>query len=422
MIEMCFELLRHVLTLSFGIAVSSNFLNIKWNKRNSLILLCYGIIDLSIQGLVAIFVGFSVAETMYPVITHIPLLLLYVLCYKKRWLVSAVAITTGYLCCQIANWISIITGYMSIPAWGVDLSYSLCIIVTYIIIIKYVSSPLSGALIKSKQSILSFSVIPIFYYVFDYVSTVYTELLYIGKDIAVEFPPFLLSIAYIAFCAIYFKQYEETQEIESRNRLIEIRDKQSQKEISSVKHSEKKISLLKHDMRHLLNTIYGYIEIGEVEKAQSYIKEISNILEDVSPQKYCNNDTINYIISFYSDIMEENDIEFDCSVSIPSKIEIPDVDITSILSNGLENAFNEVMGLDRDDRKIELHLVEKHGKILISLENTYKKKPVIVDGIPVSDKRGHGLGTQSIQYTAEKLNGNCYFYDRDRKFLMQVIL
>ena len=120
--------------------------------------------------------------------------------------------------------------------------------------------------------------------------------------------------------------------------------------------------------------------------------------------------------------MEEKDIKFNCNIRVSKDTNVSDVDMTSILSNGLENSIREVCRLDEEYRLIDLEIVEKSGKLLISLENTFKSRPVFVDGIPVSDRKGHGYGTQSIQFTVEKLNGNCQFSVIEDRFVLQIVL
>lgn len=50
------------------------------------------------------------------------------------------------------------------------------------------------------------------------------------------------------------------------------------------------------------------------------------------------------------------------------------------------------------------------------------EKPIMADGMPHSSKAGHGFGTQSIRYVAEKLNGNCQFSVNDGWFILRVVL
>lgn len=422
MFDAFFELSRYILILVFGIVVSADFLDIKFNKKNIGILGIYFFVSILAQGTIYLKLDENIVTALYPIIVHVPLLLLFVCLYKKKIFPSMLAIMTAYLCCQIANWFSNLIVFIDESGWKEDAMYSVALIITALLVRKYVAKPFSGILAKQDKALLSFAIIPVFYYVFDYLSTVYTEQLYEGNVVAVEFPPLLLAVCYIVFCAVYFRQYEEAQEIETKNRLILIRQQQAQKDIETMHHNEKKLALMRHDMRHFLNNIYQYLENDEVENARKHIEKIVESIDKTTNKRYCQNETINYIISFYENTMESRDIDFSCKIVIPNELRINDVDMTSILSNGLENALRETSTLDKGNRKIELYMAEKSGKLLVSIENTYGRKPVIVDGNPISAQKGHGLGTQSIRYTAEKLNGNCHFSVTDDRFIMQVIL
>lgn len=127
------------------------------------------------------------------------------------------------------------------------------------------------------------------------------------------------------------------------------------------------------------------------------------------------------ILSSYEEAVRENGIDFRYTISAPARLPFSDVDMTSILSNALENAISAVLALPRDRRVIELHISEKNGKTLISISNTYGAKPVIVDGLPVSQRKNHGFGTQSICCTAEKLHGHCQFTVTDERFILRIV-
>ena len=128
------------------------------------------------------------------------------------------------------------------------------------------------------------------------------------------------------------------------------------------------------------------------------------------------------ILSSYENVMKENQIDFKTSICIPEQLPVSDVDLTSILSNALENAIHAVLPLETENRHITLHLRTDDGKLLISLKNTFAEKPVLTDGIPNSSKEGHGYGTQSIRYVTEKLKGNCQFSVKDGWFILRIVL
>lgn len=197
---------------------------------------------------------------------------------------------------------------------------------------------------------------------------------------------------------------------------------QSQKVIEAQKRSAYSVSLLRHDMRHFLTTISTYIDNGEYDKAKEYINGIVFYVERTAVHKFCKNEIVNRILSSYETVMEENQIEFRQSIRIPEHLLVSDVDMTSILSNALENAIHAVVPLETEKRRIELFLRMEENKLLISVKNTFAVRPVMVDGIPQSSKAGHGFGTQSICYVTEKLHGSCQFLVQDDWFVMRVIL
>ena len=420
--ELFFELLRHAVTLIFGVFISAAFLSIRMTRRNVLTFCGFSAASLLLQA--AIYSSHSIIRTamIYPLIVHLPLLLLFVLGFRRKLFPSVISITAAYLCCCISTWSAAIAETGTVSSLAVNITYTLTLIATGILVILLVSGPFSAILKKESHALISFGIFPVFYYIFDYISTVYTEWLYSHAPIAVEFPPLLLCVCYLVFCTVYFREYEEKQDMENRTHLMEMKQAQSEKEITMMKRSEETISLLRHDMRHFLNNISWYIEQGETEKAQHYIHEIIESVDSTARKRYCTNETVNMILSSYEPIMEEHEIDFRFRLKIPPQLKISDVDMTSILSNGIENAIHAVCMPGCRQRIIELKMTESSGKLFISLENTFDKPPQIVDGMPVSRRKDHGFGTQSIQYTTEKAKGNCHFSLAGDRFVLQIVL
>lgn len=332
------------------------------------------------------------------------------------------AITSAYLCCQLSKWLSMLAMVLTGKVW---VEYSVRTFITVFLgflIIRYFASSIAVILTKPIKTVLIFSILPFAYYLFDYGTTVYTNLLYSGSEIIFEFLPFVLCISYLIFSIVYFREYEEKCAAEQRNRLMEMQRTQSEKEIEAIKRSEHAIALLRHDMRHFLNNISSYIEHGDTNKAKSYIREIIVLADKTAMQKYCENELVNMIISSYENKMNEMGICLYHSIQIPEKLPISDVDFTSILSNGLENAIHAVSELDIDKRNITLDLRMNDTKLLLSIKNPYAHKVEMMDGIPQSKETEHGFGTQSIKYVTEKLKGNCQFVAQDGQFALRVVL
>ena len=422
MLNFVTEIIRYVMTLYFGVFVTTSIIGIKNSRKNLLILNIFCISDLLLHLLLMRHTDTIHVSNAYPLLTHLPLLLLLILVFKRRFLKSLLCVTTAYLCCQICNWLSIIPEMYSCDDWIVNLTYILGIIITYLIVWKFAATALSEVLNKADAELIPFCIMPFFYYIFDYATTVYTKLLYAGNHLVVEFVPFLMCICYLIFCVIYCRQYERQQQIATQNYFMQLKQVQYAREMDSMKRNEKNVSLLRHDMRHFLNNIAAFIENGESDKALEYIHGLVNTTEKTVTDRYCANEIINIILLSNHDKLETEGIALNYTITVPSKLDISDIDMTAILQNALENAIHAVTGLEKNKRFINLSVSLKNGKLLISVENPYATAPKLENGMPIAIEKGHGLGTRSIKLTANRLGGNCQFSVTDKLFIVRVII
>lgn len=422
MLNFVTEIIRYVMTLYFGVFVTTSIIGIKNSRKNLLILNIFCISDLLLHLLLMSNTDTIHVSTAYPLLTHLPLLLLLILVFKRSFLKSLLGVTTAYLCCQICNWLSIIPEMYSCDDWVVNLTYILGIIVTYLIVWKFVASALSEVFNKADAELIPFCIMPFFYYIFDYATTVYTKLLYAGNHLVVEFVPFLMCICYLIFCVIYCRQYERQQQIATQNYFMQLKQAQYARDMENMKRNEKNVSLLRHDMRHFLNNIAAFIENGESDKALEYIHGLVKTTEKTVTDRYCANEIINIILLSNHDKLESEGIALNYTITVPSKLDISDIDMTAILQNALENAIHAVTGLDKNKRFINLSVSLKNGKLLISVENPYATAPKLENGMPIAREKGHGLGTRSIKLTANRLGGNCQFSVTDKLFIVRVII
>ena len=187
MLNFVTEIIRYVMTLYFGVFVTTSIIGIKNSRKNLLILNIFCISDLLLHLLLMCHTDTIHVRNAYPLLTHLPLLLLLILVFKRSFLKSLLCVTTAYLCCQICNWLSIIPEMYSCDDWIVNLTYILGIIITYLIVWKFAAAALSEVLNKADAELIPFCIMPFFYYIFDYATTVYTKLLYAGNHLVVEF-------------------------------------------------------------------------------------------------------------------------------------------------------------------------------------------------------------------------------------------
>ena len=108
--------------------------------------------------------------------------------------------------------------------------------------------------------------------------------------------------------------------------------------------------------------------------------------------------------------------------SLPNDVAISDTELCSLLSNGLENALHAVADLPADRKQISLYCGVRQNKLLIEIRNPCTGPIAMRDGLPVSDREGHGYGCRSIQAIAQRNGGLCVFSAQQGQFLLQIML
>ena len=413
---------HHITTMFFGIFLSAFFLGVKQEKKNIGILLLTGLASGLTYLVVFALIGTRLTDQIYPIIVHLPLLLVLVLYYRFRWLQALTSILTAYLCCQYSNWVGILT----LTLTGQDWCYYVCrIIVTLVVfflLCRYLCPTTAMLFEKSDRELCIICSMPFVYYLFDYSTTKFSNLLYSGSKVVSEFLGFTLCLAYLLFLIIYFREYELKSRTEQYNELISMQLNSLRSEIEQAKKSEQKMSILRHDMRHHLSILQTYIQQEEPDKAIEYIQQLHQTYENTVINSFSKNELLNSVLSIYTSRMQECGIEFHTQITAPAELPCSEMIFCAVLSNILENAMNAVKDLSEEYRRIELHIFEKMNHLMLLEKNPAPVPPVFSDGIPVTNRSGHGLGVKSVIYYVESQNGQYQFLMEDQDFVVRIIL
>lgn len=409
------------LLLLFGIYLSAAFTGIKLNRQSILHFLGLSALCGSFQIIALYFFTESFVWKLYPIITHLPLILFLCIVYRKRITTALVAVSTAYLCCQPAKWFGILTMFVTKNTSTECVVKIFVLITVAIIILKYLASYLSDIFNKETRHVLIFGVMPIVYYIFDYATVIYTNLWTTNNRVVAEFLPFFLCIIYIIFCFVYYKEYEQKADAKRKEQIIQITADQQAKEIESVKRNEHEIRILHHDMRLFLNSLAVCIENNKNTDALEMISSYTSHIEGAKLERFCKNDTINYVLSDFAQKCKVKHIHFSYTLNF-NDVAKDKILFVSIISNALDNALNAQDELPENARYIELILKSSQGKLLLSVKNPIHSKPAFVNGLPVSNQKGHGYGTQSIRYMAEQLGGNYQFMVQEDTFITRIVI
>ena len=421
MIENVLIFLDGALLLLFGVQLSAALAGIRLTKRNVMTLLGFCTFCGALQLGAFIFFSEDAVRKLYPLITHLPLILFLCLVYHKRTATVLISIFTAYLCCQPVKWVGILLHTLTQSAIAEYTVRILMLVATAVFVLKLFAPYLSEIFNKDTRSVCIFGIIPAVYYLFDYATVIYTNLWRSHPQLVGEFFPALLCIMFIIFCIIYYQAHEQKADAERKEHIVRIIAQQRAREVDNIRRSEKEIRMLRHDMRLFLNSLNVCIGSGEQEKAREMIASYVGIIENTKLEHFCGNETVNYVLSDFAAKCAAKQVDFSHTIEL-KELQLDEVLFSSILSNALDNALNAQNQLPAKQRRVKLMLKNASGKILISVRNPTANKPVFADGLPVSTREGHGFGTQSIHYMTERLGGNCQFAVQDQEFVVRIVI
>ena len=227
----------------FGIVLSAAFCEIEWTRRHKLLLVGCTILMLALQGVVSLRWGTGLARYLYPLITHLPLWLLLA-AMTRRALWPLVSVLTAYLCCQLRRWAALLVNAL-FPTGGTVLQDATELIVTLpilLVLIRWIA-PSVRALSRSPLLLqLQFGMIPLLSYLFDYFTRIYTDLLSSGNQAAVEFMPFVCSLAYLSFVLHTTQEQQLRSQLEQTQNSLNLQVAQAVREIEAMRESQRKAS------------------------------------------------------------------------------------------------------------------------------------------------------------------------------------
>ena len=101
------SLLNGIAVAVFGMILSASFCNISWSRKKQMTITGSMVGLLAIQGIIICFMETEVVILWYPIITHLPLIvILYFFTKERVW--SVVSVSTAYLCCQVRRWLALL--------------------------------------------------------------------------------------------------------------------------------------------------------------------------------------------------------------------------------------------------------------------------------------------------------------------------
>ena len=179
----------------------------------------------------------------------------------------------------------------------------------------------------------------------------------------------------------------------------------------------------KHDLVNHIGVVRELLNEKKTEEAKAYIDTIWNI-QDVFDLKIHTGDSfLDIIVNYYSYLAIKENIEFAVWGKLTERMPLEMFDITTLMGNILQNAFEAA--IKADVPRIRVELVEHKEEIFVVVSNSVAKRVnTKADFFMTSkeDKENHGFGLKNIAATVEKYHGECYMESilENREVLFQI--
>lgn len=273
-----------------------------------------------------------------------------------------------------------------------------------LVIVKYLRTPYHLLQQQIKKGWFIFSIMAALFYITMILVTYYPNII-LDRP---QYYPYLIMILilvpvmYITVFKVLWTQLKLFKASEE-NRTLGLQIKMAQERLSMGSETENRLKMLRHDMKHKTLLLSDYIKSKKFDEAEKYINSIIKDIDNTTLKNYCDNNSVNVVLSYYNRIANEENIKFETNIRLPETLPISETDLAVVLSNGLENSINALENCDY--KKITIEGFLDSGKIYLEIKNPFKGNIVFDKKLPKSNNENHGYGTKSMATIIENNDG-----------------
>ena len=411
------ELINYGFVLFFGIVIALYLADIQFEDNQTPYIASILILG-SVQLLFYLIMGENLLYKCYPLLIHLPLILLIRFAFHRNIYIATISVLSAYLMCTPRKWFGTLAASFFHDSPIVSNLVSICVTIPLLcLVIRYIAPYIIRLKYEDKKTLLLFFLLPLSYYILEYTLTVYTDLLYTGGPVIIDFMDSFIVLFFFILAMVSLDFAAKKSNAERENLLLGTSAAQAQKEIAQLSASQRQASIYRHDLRHHMTFLQNCITDNKPEQALEYIHQICTDLDNSRVIRYCENDTLNLILASYAAQAEASGIDLKLSVTAADFSRFQITDLCSLFANALENAIHACENIPPSKKRyISLRVYEKNNRICIQLVNNYIQDPVFENEIPISHEPDHGIGVKSIISVVEKYHGVYGFVAENGEF------
>lgn len=418
------------MSILFGICAQMLLLDIRTKNLKGTWRIFFGVgnlLVLVVNTLLSLNLPLDQYMKLYAMVVHIPIFFIFWITTKTSAIKVIFALFTAVFLIYPAN--VVLTVISQAAKWlyptGFYILYIIACAIILLIIYRFFKTNFNY-LIKnySGPSFIKLCLLPLAYYIANYWLGMYNYSAVMSAEVfSQRILMFIITLIAYALILDIAKSAREKEALQGVKMALSLLLESADQQLSALQATQEQAAVYRHDMRHHLALIGGYLADGDLENAEKYVRLTQADIEDITPNRYCENNTVNLVLSSFVVKAKSMGVVLSVEAGLPQALSISETELCALLSNGLENAIAAAAQVAEEQfRKVRINCQTHKGNLLIFIENSFAGKVEMENGLPQSHREGHGFGVKSMVMIAEKYNGYCSFEAKDEIFTLRIVL
>ena len=236
-----------------------------------------------------------------------------------------------------------------------------------------------------------------------------------GFDDPAVFTFIFLSVSIMSVYPVIFSNINSLseaaikREVETQNKLLI-----AQIEVETTQLASD--SQARHDRRHHNLVMLEFANNNDIESVKEYLTNLVDSDSEVWGEvRYCENMTINTVLTVYERRAKENGISVNISAKADHDISVLPQDLVIVIANLFENAIHATAKLKTKNKHIDINIKDSAQRLLIKVENSCKANLTF-------DETLYGVGIRSVISTTNKYEGMYDFSAEEGIFSAKISL
>lgn len=237
----------------------------------------------------------------------------------------------------------------------------------------------------------------------------------------------LVFVVIIFFGIIWFVYGSYDKDYYQKQNALKVELLDAQKNYyDSMYQNDLETRKFKHDIKAQLGCLNQLLEEGKTQEAMEHLRTIEQNYMQLKENKI---KTGLYVLDLVVNQAYARAKEKGIVLSLKGRIETEKVfntyDLCSIFSNALNNAIEACEKFEKQDRKIEIRLLEHSDTLRISISNPATEemyRAILNNNTTKEDKRNHGLGIANIRMAAERNHGQVEYRYQEGIITLEIYL